>query len=91
MDNHFPLWATVISATIAGVFGSVYMVGVYRNTRYVQMAWYRKATILAATYFLWFVQIVPFVEAVAVLYAVYRALFNPLTTFYVVKKDAAPA
>jgi cellulose synthase/poly-beta-1,6-N-acetylglucosamine synthase-like glycosyltransferase len=91
VDNYFPLWATVISATIAGVFGSVYMVGVYRNVRYVQVAWYRKAAIMAATYILWFVQIVPVVEAVAVLYAVYRALFNPLTAFYVVEKDVAPA
>ncbi len=91
VDNYFPLWATIVSATIAGVFGSVYMVGAYRNVAQVQAAWYRKATIMLSTYILWFMQIVPVVEAVAVIYAVYRAIFNPLTAFYVVKKDAAPA
>jgi hypothetical protein len=87
----FPFWAVMITSCITGAIGSIYMIGVLRNLTHLDLdpplSRWRKLYIALATYVLLVFQISPLVEAVAVIYSIYRAIFRPLKEFPIVAKD----
>ena len=86
-ESLFPLWAVMLTSWITGVVGATYEVGVYRNLKHFDASLGRKLYIALATYLLLILQVLPLLEAVAVFYSTYRAIFSPLNEFPSVAKD----
>ncbi len=89
----FPFWPVMITSCIAGAIGSIYMIGVHRNLTHfgapfdAPFSCRRKFCIALATYGLLVFQILPLVEAAAVLYSIYRAIRKLPKEFPIVAKD----
>ncbi len=86
-ERLFPFWMVMITSWTTGIAGSIYMIGLLRNLTYWNAPFWKKLYIGLATYILWLFQILSLVEAVAVLYAIYRVIFRPLKDFPIVDKD----
>lgn len=90
-EGFFPFWAVLSTSILAGSVGSVYMLGTFRNVSHWAAPIWRKIYILLATYFLFLFQILPLMEALAVIRGVFRLIgikiFNLSQDFYVVAKD----
>jgi hypothetical protein len=90
-ESYFPDWAIVSTSILAGLVGSVYMIGAYRNVSYWFAPIWKKTIMLMMTYFLFMTTLLPSMEAFAVLYSMVRLVYFKVTKtpqdFYVVTKD----
>ena len=84
--NFFPYWATIAAATLTGLIGALYIVGVYRNVYHAKMPFVKKILITLTTYGLFLLCVPMIIESAAVIYALYKRLFNPIIKFHVVTK-----
>jgi hypothetical protein len=85
-----PSWLFMMAAVCTGMYASSYVVGAYRNVEHCRLPLPRKIWTVACAIIAWFFFVPALVECAGTLYG----LFFPVTTFYVVAKDArrsAPA
>ncbi len=83
----FPRWAILATSLLSGLIGSIYMVGSYRNVTYWVAPIWKKIAIVLTTYILFLFQVLPLLEGIAVVNAIYRKIFKPLQEFHVIDKD----
>ncbi|OQY02365.1 MAG: hypothetical protein B6I26_00550 [Desulfobacteraceae bacterium 4572_130] len=83
----FPFWATILTAILVGLIGSLYVVGAYRNVYHLNAPFRKKAYIVFMTYVLFLFQLPMLVESSSVIYALYKQIFNPIVKFHIVNKN----
>lgn len=88
---YLPNWAIISTSLFAGLVGSVYMIGAYRNVSYWTAPTWKKGAMLIITYVLFITLLLPLAEGLAVMYSITRLVMRMFSKrhqeFYIVAKD----